>query len=124
MTHPHTSDQTVASAEAPPLTALAALKLSTHWELANAPEREVLLRIAAQRDRLNSRQQAQIQAKALRAQRTSVPAEAPFTERLAVFARLHPVALAGLAALAVLLGPKKLMRTGMTLLPVLTKLRR
>lgn len=124
MTHPHTSDQTVASGEAPPVTALAALKQSTHWELANAPEREILLRIAAQRDRLSSRQQAQMQAKTLRAQRTSVPAEAPFTERLAVFARLHPVALASFAALALVLGPRKLMRTGMALLPLITKLRR
>lgn len=124
MTHPHASDQTIASGEAPPVTALAALKQSPSWELANASEREVLLRIAAQRDRLGSRQQAQLQAKALRAQRTSVPAEAPFTERLAVFARLHPIALAGIAALAVMLGPKKLMRTGMTLLPLIAKLKR
>jgi len=53
-----------------------------------------------------------------------VPVDAPLAERLMVFARLHPVATAGVAGLALLLGPRKLWRYGALALPWINKLRR
>ena len=77
------------------MTALAALQREARWATATPQQREVLKRIALQRDRWTAARQAREQALAQRAARTSVPVDAPLAERLMVFARLHPVATAG-----------------------------
>jgi hypothetical protein len=107
-----------------PLTALEALQREARWATATPQQREVLKRIALQRDRWTAARQAREQALAQRASRTSVPVDAPLAERLMVFARLHPVATAGVAGLALLLGPRKLWRYGALALPWINKLRR
>ena len=103
---------------------LQALQQETRWALANDSEKAVLRRIALQRDRLTAQQSAHKQAKALRAQATAVSPDAPLIERVTTFARLHPVASAGLVGLALFLGPRKITRVAMTVLPLLAKLRR
>ena len=81
-------------------------------------------RIAMQRDRWVAAKHAQQQAKALRTQADTVPADAPLMERLVVFAKLHPIATAAVAVLAVMVGPRKLMRYGGLALPLISKLKR
>ena len=107
-----------------PTTALAALEKDARWLTASEDERAVLKRIAMQRDRLVASKQAKAQAQSLRSQPESVPADAPFTERLLVFAKLHPVATAAVAGLALMIGPRKLLRYGGMALPLLSKLKR
>lgn len=106
------------------MTALAALEQDARWLTAGEDERAVLKRIAAQRDRLAAAKQAQQQAKALRAQIDTVPADAPLSERLVVFAKLHPVATAAVAGVALMIGPRKLLRWGTLALPLISKLKR
>lgn len=107
-----------------PVTALAALEHDDRWRTASEQERVVLQRIAMQRDRMAAAQQAKAQAKSLRMQSDSVPANAPLTERLFVFAKLHPVATAAVAGLALMIGPRKLLRYGSIALPLLAKFKR
>lgn len=107
-----------------PLSAMAALEQDARWLSASADERAVLKRIAMQRDRLAAAKQAQQQAKALRAQIDTVPADAPFAERLMVFAKLHPIATAAVAGVALMVGPRKLLRLGTMALPLISKLKR
>ena len=107
-----------------PLSAVEALEKDARWATATAEERAVLKRIAMQRDRMAAAKQAQAQAKSLRAQVDAVPADAPLTERLVVFAKLHPVATAAVAGLALMIGPRKLLRYGGIALPLLAKLKR
>lgn len=107
-----------------PLTALAALEKDARWLAASEEERAVLKRIAMQRDRLAAAKQAKAQAQSLRALPETVPADAPLSERLVVFARLHPVATAAVAGLALMIGPRKLLRFGGMALPLLAKLKR
>lgn len=118
LNHTHTE------APAVPVTAMAALEHDARWTNAGEPEREVLKRIAMQRDRLAAAKQAQLQAKALRAQVNTVPADAPFAERLMVFAKLHPVATAAVAGVALMIGPRKLLRFSALALPLISKLKR
>jgi len=103
---------------------MAALEQDARWLSASADERAVLKRIAMQRDRLAAAKQAQQQAKALRAQIDTVPADAPFAERLMVFAKLHPIATAAVAGVALMVGPRKLLRLGTMALPLISKLKR
>lgn len=107
-----------------PTSAWAALQSQERWLHASEEERAVLQRIAMQRDRLYASQQARLQAKALTAQPQSVPADAPLAERLMVFAKLHPVATAAVAGLALMIGPRKLLRVGAIALPLITKFKR
>lgn len=112
-------------AEAPlVMTAVSALEKDARWLQANEAERAVLKRIAAQRDRLAAAKQAQQQAQALRAQSAAIPVDAPFAERLAVFAKLHPVATAAVAGVGLMIGPRKLMRYGSLALPWIRKFKR
>ena len=73
-----------------PVTAWAALQQEARWLTASDAEREVLQRIAMQRDRLHASRQARAQAKALSAQVQAVSADAPLAERLLVFAPQTP----------------------------------
>ena len=104
--------------------ALALLEKEERWGQASDAEKTVLRRIAAQRDRLNARKAAQEQARSLKVQANAVSPDAPLIERLTTFARLHPVASAAVLGMAMFLGPRRLVRTGMTVLPLLSKLRR
>ena len=106
------------------ITAVAALEQDVRWLQASDAERVVLKRIAMQRDRLVAAKHAQQQAKALRAQADTVPADAPLAERLVVFAKLHPIATTAVAGLALMIGPRKLMRYGGLALPLLSKFKR
>lgn len=88
-------------------------------------QRVVLRRIAAQRDRLNARRNARAQALALRAEQAPhIRADAPLPERLLAFARLHPVAVAAAAGVALMLGPGRLIRWTGIVLPLVARLRR
>lgn len=104
--------------------AQALLEKELRWQQASTEEKAVLQRIAQQRDRLTARKAAYQQVATLRAQASAVSPDAPLVERVMTFARLHPVASAGLVGLALFLGPRKIMRVGMTVLPLLAKLRR
>lgn len=105
-------------------TAQALLEKEARWVEASAEEKTVLQRIAQQRDRLSARKAAYQQVSALRSQASSVSPDAPLVERVMTFARLHPVASAGVVGAVLLLGPRKIMRVGMAVLPLLAKLRR
>ena len=105
-------------------TALEALEKDPRWVTASVPERKVLKRIAMQRDRLAAAQQAKAQTQSLDTQPGSVPADAPLAERVAVFVKLHPMASAAVAAVALMLGPRKLIRYGAMALPLWAKLKR
>ena len=118
------SEAVTTTAVTPPLSTMAALEQDARWASAGAQEREVLKRIAMQRDRLAAAKQAKMQALALKSERDSVPAEAPFAERLMVFAKLHPVATAAVAGVALMIGPRKLLRFGALALPIVAKFKR
>jgi hypothetical protein len=107
-----------------PVTAWAALQQEARWLTASDAEREVLQRIAMQRDRLHASRQARAQAKALSAQVQAVSADAPLAERLMVFAKLHPLATAAVASVALMIGPRKLLRYGAVALPLISKFKR
>lgn len=107
-----------------PMSAVEALEKDARWATATEEERVVLKRIAMQRDRMAAARQAKAQVKSLRAQVDAVPADAPLTERLAVFAKLHPIATAAVAGVALMIGPRKLLRYGGIALPFLAKLKR
>ena len=109
---------------APAGSAQALLEKESRWEHASPEEKAVLHRIAQQRDRLTARKAAYQQVATLRAQASSVSPDAPLIDRVMTFARLHPVDSAGLVGAALFFGPRKLMRVGMTVLPLLAKLRR
>lgn len=93
------------------------------WNEATAEQKLVLLRIAKQRARIKARAAAKAQALALgRAQTPHVDADAPLTERLLSFVRLHPLATAAAGGLLMVLGPGKLIRWGSAALPWILKL--
>lgn len=91
-----------------------------------AEQQEVLDRIAAQRLRLRERRERRAQAAATvhdAQQMAGLGPDTPLATRLAVFARLHPVAVAVAAAAALALGPKRLMRWAGVALPMVMRLR-
>lgn len=94
------------------------------WEQATADQQKVLRRIAVQRERLRARASARAQALALRESHSAdqLRADAPLTERLMTFARLHPVAVAVAGAVALAVGPRKLFRLGGVILPWVIRL--
>ena len=106
-----------------PASAVAALAHDSQWQHATEAEREVLHRIAMQRDRLAAGRRAKQQAQALQT-RESVPSDAPLAQRLAIFAKLHPVATAAVAGVALVIGPRKLIRYGGIAWPLINRFRR
>lgn len=87
---------------------------------------QVLARIEAQRLRLRERKarRAMVVAESREANRVAgLGPDASLASRVAVFARLHPVACALAAAVAVVIGPRKLIRWTGLAMPVLMKLR-
>jgi hypothetical protein len=92
------------------------------WQKSTIEQQRVMQRIAQQRERLKARSAAMAQARALSRSATQVRADAPLLERVTTFARLHPVAVAVAAAAALVVGPRKLIRLGSTLMPLIFRL--
>lgn len=93
---------------------------------ASAEQQQVLDRIAAQRLRLRERKVRRAQAVAASRQAQQVAGlgpDASLVSRLAVFARLHPVAVAVAAAAAVVVGPRHVLRWAGVAMPMLMRLR-
>ncbi|MCE1193066.1 MAG: hypothetical protein LWW96_13030 [Acidovorax sp.] len=90
-----------------------------------AAQQKVLDRIALQRERLRARRAARAQAMAL-AQRDAGPmgADESLALRAAGFARQHPLAVAAMAGVALVAGPRRLVRWAGVVLPLLMRLRR
>lgn len=92
---------------------------------ASAEQRAVLERIAAQRERIAARRSARAQALALRSSHgTTMPTTGPLAERAIAFARLHPMAVAAAAGVALMLGPRRVIRWAGVMLPLLSRFRR
>lgn len=91
-----------------------------------AQQQRILDRIALQRERLRARRAARAQAQALaESQRAAAGgAEDSLALRAAGFAREHPMAVAAIAGVAVVAGPRRLIRWAGVLLPMLLRLRR
>ncbi|WP_422842861.1 hypothetical protein [Acidovorax sp. M2(2025)] len=90
-----------------------------------AAQQKVLDRIALQRERLRARRAARAQAMAL-AQRDAgtVGADESLALRAAGFARQHPLAVAAMAGVALVAGPRRLVRWAGVVLPLVMRLRR
>ena len=91
-----------------------------------AQQQRILDRIALQRERLRARRAARAQAQALtESQRAAAGgSEDSLALRAAGFAREHPMAVAAIAGVAVVAGPRRLIRWAGVLLPMLLRLRR
>lgn len=89
-------------------------------------QQRVLDRIGLQRDRLRARRVARVQARALAQQAESATggADASLALRAAGFAREHPLAVAAMAGVALVAGPRRLIRWAGIVLPMLMRLRR
>ncbi|NMM76570.1 hypothetical protein B2J86_00350 [Acidovorax sp. SRB_14] len=86
-------------------------------------QQRIIERMAAQRERLRARRARREQFLAMRKAEGGLGADAPLPLRVAVFAKQHPAALAALAGLALVLGPKRLVAWAGVVLPLLTRLR-
>ncbi|WP_051603039.1 hypothetical protein [Simplicispira psychrophila] len=112
MTHPSApSTSSVPSAAAP------ALPTPT------ADQQVVLDRIAAQRERLRDRRARRAQQQVMQRAEPGLPPDASVALRAVVFAKQYPLAVAAVAGVAVVAGPKRLMRWAGLVLPLLLRLR-
>ena len=92
---------------------------------ATPEQQRVLERIAVQRERLRARRAARAQSLALAERNPGINAiDESFALRAAGFARDHPIAVAAMAGVALLAGPRRLIRWGGVLLPMLMRLSR
>lgn len=89
-----------------------------------AEQQQVLDRIAAQRVRLRARRHAMAQSRALAAQRESGGIDESLALRAAGFAREHPLAVAAIAGIGLMAGPRRLIRWAGVVLPLLLRMRR
>jgi hypothetical protein len=90
-----------------------------------AAQQRVIDRIAAQRERLRARRAARAQALALAGRDPGLGGlDESMVLRAAGFAREHPVAVAAMAGVAVVAGPRRLIRWAGVVLPLLMRLRR
>lgn len=89
-----------------------------------ADQQVVLDRIAAQRERLRDRRVRRAQQQALLRDEHGLPPDASLGMRAVLFAKQYPLALAAVAGVAVVAGPKRLMRWAGVVLPLLLRLRR
>ena len=113
MTHPSAPSPLSSSAPAPePL-----LRTPT------ADQQVVLERIAAQRERLHARHVRRAQQQALLRAEQGLPPDASLALRAVVFAKQYPLAVAAVAGVAIVAGPKRLMRWAGVVLPLLLRLR-
>lgn len=105
--------------------ALAAAPTPIDTSMATPEQLVVLKRIDAQRGRLHARALALRQAAAIDAEGPDrVNADAPLPMRLMTFARLHPVAIAAVVGLALVAGPRRIMRVAGVVLPIVMRMRR
>jgi hypothetical protein len=91
-----------------------------------AEQQRVLDRIAQQRQRVKARRAARAQSLALaqRAQQQGGSAsDEPFAVRAAAFAKQHPAAVAALVGMALVAGPRRLIRWAGIAMPLVTRLR-
>lgn len=92
---------------------------------ATPEQQRIVERIAVQRERLRARRAARAQSLALAERNPGLAAvDESFMLRAAGFARQHPVAVAAMAGVALLAGPRRLVRWAGVLLPMLIRLRR
>lgn len=92
---------------------------------ATPEQQRIVERIAVQRERLRARRAARAQSLALAERNPGLAAiDESFMLRAAGFARQHPVAVAAMAGVALLAGPRRLVRWTGVLLPMLMRLRR
>lgn len=94
---------------------------------ATPEQQRVLERIAAQRARVRARRAARLEAQAqARAEAAEgVNPEAPFVQRAAAFAKLHPgVVAAALGSVVAAAGPRRFVRWAAVVLPLLLRMRR
>lgn len=92
-----------------------------------AAQQRILDRIDKQRERLRARRAAHKQAQALARQSNAMPgagADDSFALRAAAFAREHPLAIAAVGGVALVAGPRRLIRWAGVLLPLLMRLKR
>lgn len=87
-----------------------------------AEQQRVLDRIALQRERIRARRKARAQSLALAQSAQQSPVDEPFALRAAAFARQHPVAVAALAGVALVAGPRRLVRWVGVAMPMVTRL--
>ncbi|SDM38293.1 hypothetical protein SAMN05428957_105113 [Oryzisolibacter propanilivorax] len=87
-------------------------------------QQQVLDRILVQRERLRARREAYRQTRAIVQARAGIDPDAALPAKLLAFARLHPVAVAAVAGVAMMAGPGRLFRLARVLLPLAARLRR
>lgn len=87
-------------------------------------QQQVLDRILVQRERLRARREAYRQTRAIVQARQGIDPQAALPARLLAFARLHPAFVASAAGVAMLAGPRRLLRWAGVLMPLVTRLRR
>jgi hypothetical protein len=91
----------------------------------NAAQQRVIDRIATQRERLRARRAARAQALALAGRDPGLGGiDESLVLRAAGFAREHPVAVAAMAGVALVAGPRRLIRWAGVALPLLMRLKR
>jgi len=90
---------------------------------ATAEQQRVLDRIAKQRERIRARRVARAQSLALARSAQQASPDEPFALRAAAFAKQHPVAVAALAGVALVAGPRRLVRWVGLAMPLITRLR-
>ncbi|MDZ7863698.1 hypothetical protein [Acidovorax sp.] len=90
---------------------------------ATAEQQRVLDRIAKQRERIRARRLARAQSLALAQSAQQASPDEPFAVRAAAFAKQHPVAVAALAGVALVAGPRRLVRWVGLAMPLITRLR-
>lgn len=103
----------------------------TNLPAPTAEQQKVLDRIEVQRERLRARRAALAQSRAV-AQQRSTPGlgalagviDDSVALRAASFARQHPMAMAGMAAVGLLVGPRRLIRWAGVVIPVLMRFKR
>ena len=92
-----------------------------------AAQQELLDRIETQRERIRARRSARVQARTL-AQQPSAGSggsiEGTLLERAIVFAKEHPLAIAGAVAAVVVAGPGRVVRWAGIVLPLIARFRR
>ncbi len=86
-------------------------------------QQKVIDRIAAQRERLRVRRTERAHRLALLLKEQAVASDAPLWFRTAVVARRYPVGVAVLAGVALLVGPKRLVRWAGVGLPLYMRMR-
>lgn len=89
----------------------------------SAEQQKVIDRIAAQRERLRVRRTERMHRTALLRQEQAIVRETPLWLRAAVVARRYPVGVAVLAGVALVVGPKRLVRWAGVGLPLYMRMR-